>query len=310
MVTFFMTPGEQIKKLRNLSGLTQAQVAKIIGIKRVSYTQKENGRSPFTINEVLLILKGLQKKIEKKEFSFWLNEFIGVEDQALTEFIKNKDPDKDILLQRPFYKKTENGDILDPNHPDSVGALLQDNLASLVDLLEKNERLLSAKQKKKIDDVLSKIDHILIPTGSFWDQLKESAPFHVEEENEYETPTHIDPLAEIINEVIQERRAKGRQHSREDAQKWARILKKIITADENGDLENLLPLIDRHRNIVPEFDDQDEGFETNKNLLIIEKHDNDLFYELTSLIRGKAKPIIKRLKNQEGRQAANGSEGG
>lgn len=85
--------------------------------------------------------------------------------------------------------------------------------------------------------------------------------------------------------------------------KLAKILKQIL--NEGVDSKKITPITKKHQKIIPEFEDQEEGFEVNSNLLLLEKHDNDLFYELTNLIRGKAKPIIRKLKKKEADGKAN-----
>lgn len=41
-----------IKGLRNFKGLTQTEMAKTMGLSLTSYNKKENGKVPFTLEEV------------------------------------------------------------------------------------------------------------------------------------------------------------------------------------------------------------------------------------------------------------------
>lgn len=60
-----------MKKLRVKRGLTQAQLAEIVGVARVSIISIETGRSLPTIETALHISKALGEPIEK---IFWIKE--------------------------------------------------------------------------------------------------------------------------------------------------------------------------------------------------------------------------------------------
>jgi DNA-binding XRE family transcriptional regulator len=63
--------GNNLKKLRTKLGLTQAQLAELVGIARVSIVAIENGRFLPTIETALHISKALGISIEQ---IFWLKE--------------------------------------------------------------------------------------------------------------------------------------------------------------------------------------------------------------------------------------------
>ncbi|XJS10475.1 helix-turn-helix transcriptional regulator [Aerococcaceae bacterium WGS1372] len=46
---------EQVARYRNYLGLTQQELANILDISKQSYWNKENGRTPFTDNEKVII---------------------------------------------------------------------------------------------------------------------------------------------------------------------------------------------------------------------------------------------------------------
>lgn len=54
----------RIKRLRKEKGLTQADMAQIIGLLRTSYTNKELGRQPITLEELSAIAHALEVPIE------------------------------------------------------------------------------------------------------------------------------------------------------------------------------------------------------------------------------------------------------
>ena len=54
----------KLKARRVEKGLTQTEIAKLIGIAPATYNHKENGVAVFTINEVIKILELLDSKFE------------------------------------------------------------------------------------------------------------------------------------------------------------------------------------------------------------------------------------------------------
>jgi len=63
--------GNHVKELRTNLGLTQAQLAELVGVARVSIIAIENGRFLPTIETALHISKALGVPIER---IFWLKE--------------------------------------------------------------------------------------------------------------------------------------------------------------------------------------------------------------------------------------------
>lgn len=63
--------GNHIKELRTDLGMTQAQLAELVGVARVSIVAIENGRYLPTIETALLISKALDVPIER---IFWLKD--------------------------------------------------------------------------------------------------------------------------------------------------------------------------------------------------------------------------------------------
>lgn len=61
----------QLKELRTKVGMTQAQLAELVGVARVSIVAIENGRFLPTIETALLISKALDIPLER---IFWLKE--------------------------------------------------------------------------------------------------------------------------------------------------------------------------------------------------------------------------------------------
>lgn len=61
----------QLKELRTKVGMTQAQLAELVGVARVSIVAIENGRFLPTIETALLISKALGIPLER---IFWLKE--------------------------------------------------------------------------------------------------------------------------------------------------------------------------------------------------------------------------------------------
>ena len=61
----------QLKELRTKVGMTQAQLAELVGVARVSIVAIENGRFLPTIETALLISKALGVPLEN---IFWLKE--------------------------------------------------------------------------------------------------------------------------------------------------------------------------------------------------------------------------------------------
>lgn len=61
----------QLKELRTKVGMTQAQLAELVGVARVSIVAIENGRFLPTIETALLISKALGLPLER---IFWLKE--------------------------------------------------------------------------------------------------------------------------------------------------------------------------------------------------------------------------------------------
>lgn len=55
-----------LKVLRLKKSLTQKDIAKVLKIETNSYTKKENGKNPFTVNELKILRKYF--KIPDKEF--------------------------------------------------------------------------------------------------------------------------------------------------------------------------------------------------------------------------------------------------
>ena len=66
------------------------------------------------------------------------------------------------------------------------------------------------------------------------------------------------------------------------AREYANALKRIIAAEQSGESGYE----------IEKYEDEEEGLEANRNLLILEQNDPDLFYEMTSQIRAKAKALI------------------
>lgn len=113
------------------------------------------------------------------------------------------------------------------------------------------------------------------------------------------SPTPLDPAIEILHEILQET---GEELTPEKAIRVAKALKQILKHENTP--ENVADITREHQNKVSEFQDQEEGYMANCNLISIEKEDPDLFYELTSLIRGKAKSIARKKKNRAHKKAA------
>jgi len=63
--------GNRVKELRTNLGMTQAQLAELVGVARVSIVAIENGRFLPTIETALLISKALDVPIER---IFWLKD--------------------------------------------------------------------------------------------------------------------------------------------------------------------------------------------------------------------------------------------
>lgn len=63
--------GNHIRELRTALGMTQAQLADLVGVARVSIVAIENGRFLPTIETALLISKALGHPIER---IFWLKD--------------------------------------------------------------------------------------------------------------------------------------------------------------------------------------------------------------------------------------------
>ena len=63
--------GNQLRELRTNLGLTQAQLAELVGVARVSIVAIENGRFLPTIETALHISKALDVPIER---IFWLKD--------------------------------------------------------------------------------------------------------------------------------------------------------------------------------------------------------------------------------------------
>ena len=61
----------QLKELRTKAGMTQAQLAELVGVARVSIVAIENGRFLPTIETALLISKALGVPLQR---IFWLKE--------------------------------------------------------------------------------------------------------------------------------------------------------------------------------------------------------------------------------------------
>lgn len=54
----------KLKGLRSEHGLTQADLAKLLGITRQTYAEKENGNQPFKADELFAISAYFDKPIE------------------------------------------------------------------------------------------------------------------------------------------------------------------------------------------------------------------------------------------------------
>lgn len=54
----------KLKGLRSEHGLTQADLAKLLGITRQTYAEKENGNQPFKADELFAISNYFDKPIE------------------------------------------------------------------------------------------------------------------------------------------------------------------------------------------------------------------------------------------------------
>ncbi|HLO13197.1 MAG TPA: helix-turn-helix transcriptional regulator [Anaerolineales bacterium] len=65
------TVGNQIKELRSILGMTQAQLAEMVGVARVSIIAIETGRYIPTIETALRISKALNAPVDQ---IFWLKE--------------------------------------------------------------------------------------------------------------------------------------------------------------------------------------------------------------------------------------------
>ena len=70
MKTINQIIGENLKKIRELSGFTQEQIAKSIGIERSAYSNYEGGTRevPYLVVSLLFCLKIMSKQIMR----FWL----------------------------------------------------------------------------------------------------------------------------------------------------------------------------------------------------------------------------------------------
>ena len=64
-----MNQNDEIKKLRISNGLTHREIAKWIGIARETYTKKEKGITPFSLEEIEFIKKKLEKRLERQSIS-------------------------------------------------------------------------------------------------------------------------------------------------------------------------------------------------------------------------------------------------
>lgn len=101
------------------------------------------------------------------------------------------------------------------------------------------------------------------------------------------TPTPINEIAEAINEVVQER---GEELTPERTRKLIGFVKKILAAEKSEELDQAI------EDEINNFNDKDEGIKAYRNLIILEQNDSDLFYEMTSQIRAKAKAILRKQK--------------
>lgn len=123
-------------------------------------------------------------------------------------------------------------------------------------------------------------------------------------------PDAIDPAYEILNEVFQER---GKELTPTQARKYADALKKIIAADEAGELDNIIPIEKEHQELLlnPGFKNKKKGLKANKLLIRLEQLDKRKFYNRISDLEADVEELEekKEQENQEGRQAANGTGG-
>lgn len=55
----------KIKEYRKIRGYTQAEVAQMLQIKQNSYSNKENGKKPFTVREIKLLKDILKVSYEE-----------------------------------------------------------------------------------------------------------------------------------------------------------------------------------------------------------------------------------------------------
>ena len=63
--------GNRLKELRSKAGMTQARLAELVGVSRISILAIENGRFLPTIETALLIAQTLDVPVER---IFWLKE--------------------------------------------------------------------------------------------------------------------------------------------------------------------------------------------------------------------------------------------
>lgn len=63
----------KLKSLRALKGLDQKNIAKILNISVTSYSLKENGKKPFTLQEAKLLADLFNKTIDEIFFAAWVS---------------------------------------------------------------------------------------------------------------------------------------------------------------------------------------------------------------------------------------------
>ncbi|MCK5100756.1 MAG: helix-turn-helix transcriptional regulator [Desulfobacteraceae bacterium] len=82
-------PHKILKKLRKLARFSQGDIAKILGMGRPNYGQKENGKVALTANELLLVLDFLKNHISENEYLDAVTDLLGSQAQP-TKNITNK----------------------------------------------------------------------------------------------------------------------------------------------------------------------------------------------------------------------------
>lgn len=100
-----MKPSENIRRLRLLAKLNQEDLADMIGKKRATYTQKENGKVPFTVDELFNLLLRVKSIVLENEYCEWLTNFIGLDERISLSDTTYADLVRNVSL---VGKETEN----------------------------------------------------------------------------------------------------------------------------------------------------------------------------------------------------------